>query len=243
MQAQECSGSRGPFEHPGHGTASGNTYPERPSWEIATAMGSAMKSVPGNVLPTSHGFPGRGKHPPKQKILLFFWRCGSICYPKNIFALCTSAPALQGLGELQQILVGWILDIARWRRAHPKKRGASGTKDPTGTVAIPLPLGSLSSFHGAGVSRLITRCITLTATPHLRAMVACVGVSDALLGSSTSAARGLPRPSSSAVVAGIQKKTRIHKIFPSHQPNIPSAKCMTSLHYQLSVETTHNARG
>lgn len=55
-------------------------------------------------------------------------------------------------------------------------------------------------------------------------------------------APGLPRASSSAVVTGIQKN-RMHKIFPSHQPDIPPAKRSTSLHYQLSAETTHNARG
>lgn len=82
-----------------------------------------MKSVPGNVLPTSYGFPSRGKHPPKQKmILLFFLRHGSKCNTSNIFTQCTSAPAPHGLGELQQVLLGWMLGVASWRSPSQNKK-------------------------------------------------------------------------------------------------------------------------
>lgn len=95
-----------------------------------------MKSVPGNILPTSHSFPSRGKHPPKQKILFFFQRHGSKCNTSNIFTHCASAPALHGLGELQQVLVGWMVRGASWRSPSQKKR-ASGIKHPT-SLGVPL---------------------------------------------------------------------------------------------------------
>lgn len=48
--------------------------------------------------------------------------------------------------------------------------------------------------------------------------------------------------SSYTVLSGIQET--LHTIIPQPpSPNIPPAKRMTSLNYQLSVETTHNARG
>lgn len=39
----------------------------------------------------------------------------------NIFTHCASAPALHGLGELQQVLVGWMLGGAFWRSPCQKK--------------------------------------------------------------------------------------------------------------------------